>query len=203
MADPPGAAPRLLALVLAGGSSQRLGCDKASVPFEGATLLERSVQLLSRFVAEVSVSVRPDQVDDDLRRRFPLVVDRRPAIGPAAGLLAAHRQQPDAAWLVLACDMPWVTEREIAVLVGSRDGSRAATAFRRVADGVPEPLCAIYEPATLARFQAEVDAGGNPSPRDWLAAVDAVLLDPPQPGALASINTPADLQRLGGRHDRT
>jgi molybdopterin-guanine dinucleotide biosynthesis protein A len=57
-------------------------------------------------------------------------------------------------------------------------------------------LCAIYEPATLARFRRQVDAGGSASPRDWLAAEGCLLLDAPGPDALESINTPRDLDSL-------
>jgi molybdopterin-guanine dinucleotide biosynthesis protein A len=185
--------------VLAGGRSRRLGRDKAALVHEGTTLLERAASLLQVIVSRVSVSVRPDQVDDDLRRRFVLITDAREGIGPAAGIIAAHRSQPSAAWLVLACDMPRVTAQELTRLVDARNALRAATAFRQAADGRPEPLCAIYEPATLAQFQAQVDAGGNPSPRDWLAATDAILLDPVTPDLLTSINTPEDLAWLGGR----
>jgi molybdopterin-guanine dinucleotide biosynthesis protein A len=68
----------------------------------------------------------------------------------------------------------------------------------QVTGSSPEPLCAIYEPATLARFRDQVRAGGNSSPRDWLAMADTVLLAAPSRAALASINTPEDLERLSG-----
>jgi len=99
---------------------------------------------------------------------------------------------------VVACDMPRVTGELLALLISRRDAGRAATAFRVPADGLPEPLCAIYEPATLARFRREVEAGGDPSPRAWLMAEHPVLVDAPDPDALTSINTPADLDRLLG-----
>jgi molybdopterin-guanine dinucleotide biosynthesis protein A len=126
-----------------------------------------------------------------------LVPDDYAGIGPAAGILAAHRLVPDAAWLILACDMPRVTQKLLAMLVSRRDPDRSATAFRAPADGLPEPLCTIYEPATLARFRRQVDAGGNPSARHWLVAEHPVLLDAPGLDAMSSINTPGDLDRLG------
>lgn len=194
MAD--AAAPPLRGLVLAGGTSSRLGCDKAGIVHGGATLLDRAADLLAGLALTVHVSVRPDQLDDPLRGRFRLVADERAGLGPAAGLLAAHRLHADSAWLALACDMAWVTRGMLERLVASRDPARAATAFRSATDGRPEPLCAIYEPATLARFRARVEAGADPSPRRWLEAVDAVLLEAPPARALGSVNTPEDLERL-------
>ena len=37
----------LAAVILAGGASSRMGRDKASVPYEGTTLLERAVSIVS------------------------------------------------------------------------------------------------------------------------------------------------------------
>ncbi len=195
----PGAAlrPALHGLVLAGGRSQRLGRDKASVLYQGETLLARAVRMLAAVAREVRVAVRPDQAADLQRRGFAIVLDACDGVGPAAGIVAAHRLAPDVAWLALACDMPRVTPAMLATLVAQRDPGRSAIAFR-AADGLPEPLCAIYEPATLARFRRQVEAGGDPGPRHWLAGVAPVLLDAPEPGALSSINTPQDLERLGG-----
>jgi molybdopterin-guanine dinucleotide biosynthesis protein A len=187
----------LAGLVLAGGRSARLGRDKAAIRIGGETLLGHAVALVAGIAAEVRVAVRPEQLDDTLRARFATLADEAALPGPAAGILAAHRLRPGSAWLVLACDMPNVTRAMLAALVAARTRTRAGVAFRGV-DGAPEPLCAIYEPATLARFRRQVDAGGSASPRDCLAAAGCLLLEAPDPRALASINTPRDLESLAG-----
>lgn len=190
------AVPPLRGLVLAGGRSERLGRDKAAVEVDGTTLLERAVAALAAVTGDVRVAVRADQLADRLRGRFRLLEDAGQGIGPAAGILAAHAADPGSAWLVLACDMPFAGPAELRALVAARDPARPATAFRAAADGLPEPLCALYEPATLAAFRRHVAAGGNPSPRGWLAAAYPLLLDAPAPDALDSINTPEDLEHL-------
>lgn len=192
-----GRLPPLRGLVLAGGRSVRMGRDKAGILIEGATLLERTVALLDGCVTSVSVSVRADQVDDRLRRQFPLLPDSGTGLGPANGLRAAHLGDPAAAWLVLACDMPGLDRRVIEALVAARDPARAATSWRSPVTGLPEPLCAIWEPATLARLASLVAAAGRPvSPRAVLAESDTLLLDAPWPVALLNLNTPAELDRF-------
>jgi molybdopterin-guanine dinucleotide biosynthesis protein A len=190
--------PPLRGLVLAGGRSERLGRDKAALVVAGETLLDRAVALVARVVGDVRIAVRADQAPEPLRQRHPQVLDVPGIGGPAAGILAAHRLAPDAAWLVLACDMARVDRALLERLVRSRDASRSATAFRNADDGKPEPLCAIYEPATLARFRRELEAGGASSPRGLLAASNPLLLDSPGADALGSINTPDDLVGLPG-----
>jgi molybdopterin-guanine dinucleotide biosynthesis protein A len=191
-----GKPPLLRGLVLAGGRSQRMGRDKAAILIDDTTLLERTVALLEGRVASVSVSVRPDQADDQLRRQYPLLLDAGVGLGPANGLRAAHLRDPAAAWLVLACDMPGLDRQAISALVAARDPVRAATSWRSPVDGLPEPLCAIWEPATLARLASLVATAGRPvSPRALLAESDTLLLDAPWPAALLNLNTPAELDR--------
>jgi molybdopterin-guanine dinucleotide biosynthesis protein A len=195
VADSDSIAP-LLGLVLAGGRSERFGRDKAAVLHAGESLLSRAVTTLSAVVPRVYVASREEQLRDESRRPFRLIADRQRGIGPAAGILAAHEAEPGAAWLVIACDMPRLDAATLRWLVERRDAGREATALRSAADGRPEPLCAIYEPATLARFHRQVGQGGDPSARSWLAAADALLLDPPQPDVLVNVNTPEDLARI-------
>mgnify|MGYP001267708324 FL=1 len=174
-----------------------MGADKAGLLVHGCTLLARSVALLQPFTRSVHVAVRIDQADDDIRRRFSLLIDVAPLPGPVAGLLSAWMHAPDGAWLVLACDMPGLTRDAIARLVSARDPARGGTAWRGEDDDRPEPLCAIWEPATLARLAALTrQAGDLPvSPRAVLVASDPLLLDPARQAGLSSLNTPADLHR--------
>jgi molybdopterin-guanine dinucleotide biosynthesis protein A len=191
-----GKPPILRGLVLAGGRSQRMGQDKAAILIDDTTLLERTVTLLDGCVASVSVSVRSDQADDRLRRQYPLLLDTGVGLGPANGLRAAHLSDPAAAWLVLACDMPGLDRQAITALLVARDPARAATAWRSPVTGLPEPLCAIWEPATLARLASLAAAAGRPvSPRALLAESDTLLLDAPWPAVLLNLNTPAELER--------
>jgi molybdopterin-guanine dinucleotide biosynthesis protein A len=181
---------------LAGGHSRRFGRDKAAVTMAGVTLLERAVGLVAALLDDVRVAVRRDQMHEPLRRRFALIGDIGSDIGPAAGLLAAHQASPAAAWLVLACDMPRVTVPLLARLIEARDSRRGATAYRSAGDGLPEPLCAIYEPVTLRRLQEQTGAGASSSLRRLLVAADPVLLTAPGADALASINVPGDIDSL-------
>lgn len=195
------APPPLRGLVLAGGQSLRMGEDKASLVVGGRTLLEGSVELLQQLVISVHVGIRADQATDQLRRRFAVLIDEPGLAGPAAALAAAWQHDPACAWLVLACDMPGVERGGLDVLIAARDPARGGTAWRGTAGDLPEPLCAIWEPATLARLAAVAREAGNGlqsqtlSPRALLADADPLLLNPARPGALNSLNTPADLHR--------
>lgn len=190
------AAAPLRGLVLAGGRSERMGTDKAGIRFEGVTLLDRAVALLLAVVADVWVAVRADQLDDPVRTAYKLVADQQNGIGPGAGLLAAHAHYPESAWLVIACDMPLLDAGTLAELVAARDPESPATAWTVSTDGLPEPLCAIYEPVTLAAFRSHVAAGGRPGLRAWLQAYPPKLLTASAKHEFISANTREELKSL-------
>jgi molybdopterin-guanine dinucleotide biosynthesis protein A len=181
----------LYGLVLTGGRSTRMGQDKAALRIDGRTQLERTVALMMPHVARAFVSVRADQRDDPLRAGFEQIADSRENLGPIAGILAAQERFPDSAWLVLACDLPLLDAATLAFLLRARAPQRLATAFRSSHDGLPEPLCAVYEPASRANLLAYVERGHH-CPRKFLLGADVQLIDEPDARALDNANTPEE-----------
>lgn len=187
----PRARAPLFGLVLAGGRSTRMRRDKAALEYAGSSQLERAVELITPLVERVFVSVRPDQSRDPLRARFAQIVDSGEVAGPIAGIMAAQSRYPDAAWLVLACDLPLLDQETLQHLLRSRRPERQATAYRSSHNGLPEPLCAIYEPSSCEAMRAHV-ASGRDCPRKFLINANTELIDQPAPGALDNVNTPQD-----------
>src|SRR5438105_8042377 len=183
------AAAPIYALVLAGGRSTRMQQDKAALTYHGRTQLEWAVALLQPHAQRVFVSVRPDQTGDPVRAHFDQIVDTHENLGPVAGIMAAQAKHPQVAWLVLACDLPFLDNATLTHLIAARQPKRLATAYRSSHDGLPEPLCAIYEPASREPLLAHV-AKGKDCPRKFLINHDVQLIDEPNPRALDNINTP-------------
>lgn len=184
--------PPLHGLVLAGGASRRMNRDKAALVYPGAChgkpQLLRAFELLQGLCEQTFISVRAGQTDEPLRAGLPQIVDRLDNKGPIAGIHAAQTLHPQAAWLVLACDLPFLDRATLEHLLAGRGQQRIATAYRSSQDGLPEPLCAIYEPHSREAMAAYIDSGGV-CPRKFLAAADVCLLDQPDPHALDNINT--------------
>jgi molybdenum cofactor guanylyltransferase len=188
----------LYGLLLTGGRSKRMQRDKAALEYAGQSQLERAARLLEPLVARLFVSVRPDQLQDPQRARYACIADRQPDLGPIGGLHAALHAHPQAAWLVLACDLPFLDAATLQQLIAARDPLRLATAFRSSHDGKPEPLCAVYEPHARAAIDNWI-AGGERCPRGFLAQADVALLDLRAPQALDNINTAAEYREARGR----
>lgn len=179
----------LYGLVLAGGRSMRMQRDKATLEYRrGETQLDAAMKLLEGRVARAFVSVRTDQRDDPVRAAYAQIVDRGGVEGPIAGIVAALEEHPDKAWLVLACDLPFLDARTLDALIAARNASRVATAFKSSHDALPEPLCAIYEPRARELLAAHIAEGRN-CPRKFLIRSAVWLLEQPNPRALDNVNT--------------
>lgn len=180
----------LLGLVLAGGRGGALGFDKAQLVYGGNSQIERAFELLSRFCDQTWVSCRKDQSDSPARSGWPQIHDRYLDRGPLGGILSALDHRPEAAWLVVACDQPYLDEPTLEVLLSQRDPRAFATSFRG-SDGLPEPLCTVYEPkARLGLLNTW--ALGYSCPRKLLTGSHCLIVDPPSLPCLADINTPRE-----------
>lgn len=185
-------------LLLVGGESRRMGRDKALLTYgDGRTQLERSVALLQSVCPQVFVSLRPEQ-NFDLPAGTQAILDNAPEVnGPFCGILSAMRAHPEAHWLVLACDLPFLTTAALEKLIAAfRTQAPELTAYRSSHDGLPEPLCALYpagaEQGLLALAQ-EIDKS---CPRKLLIIKQARLIGQDDPRSLDNINTAKEYRAL-------
>jgi len=188
------AAPPVYGLILAGGASTRMQRDKAALVYDGQSQLDRAFDTLGRHVDKVFVSVRAAQAADPTRARRPLIVDLDDLGedgGPLIGIRSALAAFPEVAWLVVACDLPFLSDAALDQLLAERDPTRLATAFLSTHDGLPEPLCAVWEPAAAAALAAHQQSGKR-CPRKFLINHPVKLLEPRDRRALDNINTPEE-----------
>ncbi len=182
---------QLYGIVLSGGHCRRMQRDKARLAYDGKPQLVRAMELLAPLVTRSFISIRQDQLHDPLRTPYESIVDRRTDLGPIAGIDAALSAHPDTAWLVLACDLPFLDRTTIERLIEGRDPKRLATAYRSPVDGLPEPLCAIFEPSSRTAIARWIKHGER-CPRKFLQHHEVVLLDLIKAHALNNVNTPEE-----------
>jgi molybdopterin-guanine dinucleotide biosynthesis protein A len=187
------AKPVLNGLVLAGGKSQRMGFDKGAYNWYGKEQRYYMADMLKPLCDEVFISRSSEKQDVSLS--YPIITDTFTNLGPYGAILSAFRQQPDKAWLVVACDLPLLDSETLSYLVENRDVSAIATAFKSEENEFPEPLITIWEPKSypvLLSFLAQ----GYSCPRKVLINTEPKLLEAPVPGALTNVNTPDELELI-------
>ena len=178
-------------LLLAGGKSRRMGRDKADlVVVANLSLRERGLQLLGAITDSAHLSIA---ADDERPYESATLRDLREDAGPLAGLEAAFNQSPDAAWLVIACDLPFLTDSVLRELAEQRDPTCDATCFTSRFDGKPEPLCTIYEPSAAALLTEALENGVRCA-RKFLFSLRRHELSLPDRSALDNCNRPEDLE---------
>jgi len=162
--------------------------DKANLEYAGKSQLARATELLTPLVARYFVSVRTDQLDDPARTAYDTIADIKPNLGPIGGIHAALHAYPDRGWLILACDLPFLNRATLQHLIAHRASNRVASAYRSSFDGLPEPLCAIFEPRSRQIIEQSL-LQGQQCPRALLSRSDVELLELPNPRALDNVNT--------------
>jgi molybdopterin-guanine dinucleotide biosynthesis protein A len=146
------AAVPVYGLVLTGGASSRMKRDKGEINYHGISQVEFSYKLLKEFCSEVFVSCRKDQASLTHLENLPQIHDRFIDFGPLGGILSAMSTHRQAAWIVLACDLPMVNPEVIRTLLNERDAHQMATAFYHLDEKRFEPLAALYEPKSYHRM---------------------------------------------------
>ena len=186
-------------LLLAGGKSRRMGMDKANLRYgpENKPQWKRMTRLLSIVCGKVFISLREGQVlEGYCRRDGELIEDGAVSQGPLTGLLAAHAHFPEAAWLVVACDLPLLDEGTLRHLLSHR-GEAPVIAYTSANDGLPEPLCTLYEPPFFPILETAMRADVR-CPRKILMQNPGHtrLLELPRETALENANTPGEYEHL-------
>ena len=183
--------------LLIGGKSLRMGRAKQLLVCGGRQLGEIVATALGAGLCRGDVlALGAGQVPETLEdlARLP---DAPGLQGPCAGLLTAHRWAPEAAWIVAACDHPWMRPEDIEWLASFRRPGIWA-AVPRQEDGHPCPTLALYEPQALTALERKAIA--NPGRYARLAClVDhprtlIIDLPPERTRAWKNVNTPEELR---------
>jgi molybdopterin-guanine dinucleotide biosynthesis protein A len=191
------------AIILAGGKSSRMGRDKASLDFEGETLLERVTRRVAEAVEIVVVVAAPGQEIPRLAANVRVVRDDVPDQGPLRGIatgLATLEGRVEAVF-VGTTDAPFLRPAFVARLAALRAAGDRDAVIPRI-DGVDHPLSAVY--ATRMRATADdllarnvrraraLGESGNAlyADRALLLADPRVAETDPELASLHNLNTP-------------
>jgi len=187
--------PPLAGGLLVGGASRRFGRPKALEPLAGRTFAERIAEALAALTGEV-VLLGGGEIPAALGG-LPRCADAQGVRGPLAGVLAGLAARPDRAWLIAACDQPWLDGAALAWLVACRAPGRIAVLPRTTAERV-EPFPGVYEPAARAVLErAARDGELSLQPFGRRPDVVTPRLPPALAAAWRDVDAPTDLEPPG------
>jgi len=181
------------AVVMAGGESQRMGSDKATLLLGNQTLLQHVIVALQPIFPQILVSVRQPRPDIAL----PQISDEYINAGPLAGLCAGLAQAGTPWIFAVATDMPFVQPALIEQLAQLRAGHQAVVP---VVHGHPQPLAAFYAASCLEPIRTMLENEGTHSLRSALERLKTLYVNeadllPADPGlrSFFDLDTPRDL----------
>jgi molybdenum cofactor guanylyltransferase len=182
-------------ILLTGGASRRMGMDKASLVVEGQTA---AVRLGAVLASTTSPALEVGNATSGL----PSIQETPPGAGPLVAIAAAavelRRRGSAGPAVVLACDLPLLTQALVRYLV-DWDGDGAVVP---IVDGRRQPLCARWSAADLLGA-IELAASGQRSLRGLPGAGECWCVGPQEWGTVADArafvdtDSPEDFVRLG------
>ncbi|KAF5594790.1 bifunctional molybdenum cofactor biosynthesis [Fusarium pseudoanthophilum] len=166
-------------LILAGGKSTRMGSPKHLLPMpNGHPLYQHQIEVLRKACPEtetVYISLAQDSEMDELLQNaskvsyevtpgensIEIILDLESSQGhesngPATGLIAAYESDPEATWLVVACDYPSITADALQDL---QSRYKAPVTCFCNKEGFCEPLLGIWSPEAISHLKENCKAG--------------------------------------------
>lgn len=155
----------LIAVILSGGQSRRMGQDKGLLRNDGIAWVVSLQQNLAELSIPVYVSINLEQKDTyeaELQAQ-KLILDNSSLLrinGPLKGILSAHQAFPLKHLLLLPCDMPQLNAEVFQWWIGHfqqqaiKDSTVVCSAENRL-----QPLCGIYSHHALKKLNTLYQQG--------------------------------------------
>jgi molybdopterin-guanine dinucleotide biosynthesis protein A/rhodanese-related sulfurtransferase len=177
--------------VLAGGTSRRMGSDKALLQLDGSALVERAVAaLLDAGAASVVVVGGDARALTDLG--LEVIADDHPGEGPLGGILTALRHCSGAeVVVVLPCDLLCPSRVAVRDIAEALDATSADVVVPVVEDQ-PQWLHAAWRPTALPGLRAAF-AGGERAIHRAAAQLDVAYHHGLEPADVRDADEPHDL----------
>jgi molybdopterin-guanine dinucleotide biosynthesis protein A len=142
------------AVILAGGKSRRFGRDKSLLELAGQSLIERAVGRLAPVSDEILVVANEPDRYEALHLPVRFVADRVRGMGSLMGIYSGLSAARHRFALVVACDMPFLSESLLRYMIPLADGSDVV--IPRLGQML-EPLHAIYGKTCLPHMAKLLD----------------------------------------------
>lgn len=185
----------IVAVVMAGGRSKRMGKDKGLIKYKAKAQRYYMADMLKTLFSEVVISVPFDFVIPK-ESKYIYVKDIVEDLGPLGGLHSLFKAYPNKAILIIATDMPEVEIGHIMYLLENRDTNYIATCYKN-ASGFVEPLFAIWENESSSLIENLIDQG-KLSMRMILKNNKSKIVAIPDERALLNINTEEEKDKYLG-----
>lgn len=185
--------PDICVGILAGGSSSRMGTNKALLKIGDERVIEK---IAGEFRDRYEVWISAGETGDYEFLGLPVVYDENRGIGPMEGIRRLLIQSREEYVFVCAADMPFIRGEVAEALAGSIGPVTDCVVL--TVDGRPEPLCAVYSKSVLPVIEDLIGQKQYKLREIYgRCLVEYVPLESTglDPGILRNMNTPEDYRQ--------
>lgn len=180
---------KLFGLVVCGGKSSRMGTDKSLLEYYNMPQRFYVYKILEPLCEQVFLSCNSNQAIEN-NEFYNFIIDKSEYvnIGPMAALLSAYLKYPDASFLMVGCDYPFIDAKALKKLIENRNDKTEAVCYFNPETNFEEPLLAIYENDCLPKMLQNFEEG-NYSLRHFLKTINTNKINPESMESLTSVDT--------------
>jgi len=144
--------PDITGIILAGGSSLRLGYNKLFLKMGDRYLIDIVIDSLSQFTSSLLIVTREDQLDLIKSHicRANVVADLFPGKGPLGGIYTGLSHAPNTFSFIVGCDMPFISSALARYMINNVHDCDAIVP--KIGNMI-EPLHAIYSRNCLSKIE--------------------------------------------------
>lgn len=181
-------------LVICGGSSSRMGCDKCQVIYHQKEQSYHVYDMLAPFFSKVLLCCNNLQATN-IQPPYLYLTDHDfyKNSGPMGALLTAYKTHPGKNFVALGCDYPFLTPATLSIFINSIADSTTPAAFYNNAVDLYEPLLAFYTAANMEQIK-KIFGDGNYSLQYFLRQQKADKFTQYQPGEIKSVDTLEEME---------
>lgn len=137
-------------IILSGGTSSRMGTDKALLKYKSTDFIQMEINVLSQHVEEVMII---GDVDKYQSYNVPVFSDIITGKGPLGGILTGLAHSKLDHNIVLSCDVPKVESNFIKAMMKAYNGEDALVCSY---EGKIHPLVGIYHRKALSELNKAI-----------------------------------------------
>lgn len=183
----------MIALVLCGGSSSRMGRPKVLVEIQGVPYLERLAQQFHDLHLPMVLSCQPNQFTATYAQVHDM--SEYSNAGPMSGVLSAMHQYPNQDILLLGSDHFLLDTNNLRNLIDAANATNDNCSLVLPEDLEIQPFPAVYRYSLFGSIQ-QAYLEGQLSLRKVLMQHGCRLVNATSAEVLRNFNTPEDLTRL-------
>lgn len=180
------------AYILTGGQSRRFGSDKALYEYQGKSLINYSINLLSTYFEQLVIIAKDEAPYKQLE--YPVIEDLISFQTPLAGIYTGLRHT-NVEWnFFLACDMPLMTVEVLDKLCDELANTEQEKVVVPKVGHHLQPLAALYH-RSLADDFLEI-ANKIDSVKDFIRSYNHKVVEFENPKPFTNVNTKEQLKRI-------